>query len=244
MAAAAPEGAQEAPAEQQTAPPMLTEAKPQIPPADRQAPAISAPAIPAPAIPAPIYRAASSDRSATAPPSRRPLRFASASFAVVSATVNLRGRPATDSEVITTIRAGSTVRVADCSSAWCVVAWDKYSGYAVARNLNLGASGQARAYPAQPRYRDDYELEPPVLAYGQGPPGYYAPPAVVYGHAYYPAYYYVPRVYYGSGWTSPATTNFEAQREDNQEARSENAFARFFNRFKRLLPGHAPEEPQ
>jgi hypothetical protein len=157
---------------------------------------------------------------------------------VVSATVNLRGLPRTDSEVITTIRAGSTVRVADCSGEWCVVAWDKYSGYAVARNLSLGASRQARAYPAQPRYPDDYEIEPPVLmVYGHGPPGYYAPPAVVYGRAYY----YGPRVYYGPGWTSPAIPNFEAQRKDNRDGRNENAFTHFFNT---LLPSHDSEKPR
>jgi hypothetical protein len=122
-----------------------------------------------------------------------------------------------------------------------VVAWDKYGGYAYARNLSFGPSRQARAYPAQPRYPDDYELEPPMLAaYGHGPPGYYAPPAVVYGRAYYPAYYYGPRIYNGPGWTSPAIPNSEGQREDNRDGRDENAFTRFF---KRLLPGNDTEKP-
>jgi uncharacterized protein YraI len=176
-------------AEQQTSPQTGTEVKPsEGSPTYGQAPPTSAPTTPAPNTSVPTYQAPS-DRTAAAPP-RRPARPGSA---VVSAKVNLRSGPGTDSEVLTTIPAGSSVRVANCSGEWCTVTWNGQSGYAIARNLNLGASRQARAYPPQPGYPDGYEGAPPVV-YGE--PGYYGPPAVVYG----PAYYYGPRIYYGPGW--------------------------------------------
>jgi uncharacterized protein YraI len=109
---------------------------------------------------------------------------------VVSAKVNLRSGPGTDSDVIATIPAGSTVSVAECDGEWCEVGWNGHSGYAITRNLNFGASRQARRYRPQAGYPDDYNL-PGVYV-----PGYYPPPGVVYG----PAYYYGPRVYYGFGW--------------------------------------------
>jgi len=118
----------------------------------------------------------------------------------VSAKVNLRSGPGTDSQIVTTIPTGSTVRVTGCEGEWCSVTWNGQSGYAIARNLDLGASRQARAYPApqpgqpDPGYSDDYNL--PGYGPGYYGPGYYGPP-VVYG----PAYYYGPRVYYyGRPW--------------------------------------------
>jgi hypothetical protein len=114
-----------------------------------------------------------------------------AGSAVVSAKVNLRSGPGTESEVLATIPAGSAGRVGQCEGEWCAVTWNGQSGYAIARNLNLGGSRQAGGYPGQPGqpgYPDEYG--PPGYA-----PGYYGPP-VVYG----PAYYYGPRVYYGPGW--------------------------------------------
>lgn len=124
------------------------------------------------------------------PPPRRSARPHSPSSTLVSAKVNLRSGPGTDSDIVTTIPAGSTVRVSGCDNEWCAVTWNGESGYAIARNLDLGVSRQARAYPApQPGlgYPDD------LPGYG---PGYYGPP-VVYG----PAYYYGPRVYYyGRPW--------------------------------------------
>lgn len=140
------------------------------------------------------------------PPPRRIARPRSAGSAFVSAKVNLRSGPGTDSEVITTIPAGSTVHVAGCDGEWCSVSWNGQNGYAIARNLDLGGSRQAgayppprpgqpaRAYPPQPGqpgpgYQDDYDLP----GYG---PGYYGP-QVAYG----PAYYYGRRVhYYGRPW--------------------------------------------
>jgi hypothetical protein len=156
---------------------------PQGPAPDVQTPVGSAPISQAP-----------SPRADTIPPSRRlpqsaPARPGAGKSAVVTAKVNLRGGPGTDSEIITTIPAGSAVRVADCSE-WCAVTWNGRSGYVIARNLGPGAVRHAGAYPGQPGY-EDYELEPPVV---YGAPGYYGPPAVVYGPAYYG-----PRVY-GPGW--------------------------------------------
>jgi uncharacterized protein YraI len=122
-----------------------------------------------------------------------PVRAGRARSAAVTATVNLRSGPGTDSEIITTIPAGSTVRITSCSGEWCEVTWNGRSGYAIARNLSAGGPRQARPYGPQPGYAEGYGPEPPVV---YGAPGYYAPPAVVYG----PAYYYGPRVYYGPGW--------------------------------------------
>jgi uncharacterized protein YraI len=179
-------------AEQQTSPQVGTEVKPsERSPTYGQAPATAAPNAPAPNTSVPTYQAPS-DRTAAAPP-RRLARPGPAGSAVVSAKVNLRSGPGTDSEVLTTIPAGSAVRVANCSGEWCAVSWNGQRGYAIARNLNLGAPRQAGAYPPPPGYPNGYEGAPPVV-YGE--PGYYAPPAVVYG----PAYYYGPRVYWGPGW--------------------------------------------
>jgi len=156
---------------------------------------------PAPEAQTPITSAPTSQmpstRAAGAPPSKRPPQVAaarpgSARSAVVITNVNLRSGPGTDAEVVTTIPAGSTVRITDCSGEWCAVTWNGQSGYVIARNLGPGAPRQARAYRAQPEYAEGYDVEPPVI---YGAPGYYAPPAVVYGPAYYG-----PRAYYGAGW--------------------------------------------
>ncbi len=140
------------------------------------------------------------DGPPSSPPPRRIARPRSPGSAVVSAKVNLRTGAGTDFEIVTTIPAGSTVRVTGCDNEWCAVTWNGQSGYAIARNLDLGVSRQARAYPppqpgqpgqagpGYPSYQDDYDLP----GYG---PGYYGP-GVVYG----PAYYYGPRVYYGRPW--------------------------------------------
>ncbi|HMA71514.1 MAG TPA: SH3 domain-containing protein [Xanthobacteraceae bacterium] len=140
--------------------------------------------------------AAGQERTDAAPPdspaTHAPARASRPRSAAVTATVNLRSGPGTDSEIITTIPAGSTVRITNCSGEWCEVTWNEHSGYAIARNLSVGASRQARPY-GPPGYGQGYGPEPPVV---YGAPGYYAPPAVVYG----PAYYYGPRIYYGPGW--------------------------------------------
>ena len=130
--------------------------------------------------------------AAQTPTSQAPVRAARARSAAVTATVNLRSGPGTDQEIITTIPAGSTVRVTSCSGEWCELTWNGRSGYAIARNLSIGAPRQARPYGPQPGYAGGYESGPPVV---YGAPGYYAPPAVVYGPTYYR-----PGVYYGPGW--------------------------------------------
>jgi len=106
--------------------------------------------------------------------------------AVVSTNVNLRGGLGTDSEILATIPAGSTVSVGKCEGEWCAVTWNGQNGYAIARNLDLGGSRQAGVYPRQPRYRP--------RGYAPGPGYYYGPP-VVYGPGYYG-----PGAYYGRGW--------------------------------------------
>jgi Bacterial SH3 domain len=130
------------------------------------------------------------------PPQAAPVRPGSARSALVTANVNLRSGPGTDSEIITTIPGGSTVRITSCSGEWCAVTWNGRSGYAIARNLDTGGPRQVRQYRAQPGYAEgrDYEPGPPVV---YGAPGYYPPPPVVYGPGYYgPGYYYGP----GPGW--------------------------------------------
>jgi uncharacterized protein YraI len=111
--------------------------------------------------------------------------------AIVTANVNLRGGPGTDAEVITTIPAGSRVRVTDCSGEWCMVTWNGRSGFAIARNLDIGGARQARSFRAPPGYPGGppavYEAGPPVI---YGAPAYYPPPVVVYGRGYYGPRYY------------------------------------------------------
>jgi uncharacterized protein YraI len=129
-------------------------------------------------------------------PQAAPIRPGSAKSALVTANVNLRSGPGTDSEIITTIPGGSTVRITNCSSEWCAVTWNGHSGYAIARNLDTGRPRQVRQYRAQPGYPEepDDESGPPVV-YEE--PEYYPPPPVVYGPRYYgPGYYYGP----GWGW--------------------------------------------
>jgi hypothetical protein len=130
---------------------------------------------------------------AAPPPPQHVTRSHPPGTAVTAARVNLRRGPGTDSELVTTIPAGAMVRVGECDGEWCAVTWNGQSGFAIARNLNLGPSRQAGGYspPGQPGY--------PPGAYGPGVyappgPGYYRPPMV-----YRPAYYYGPRVYYYGG---------------------------------------------
>jgi uncharacterized protein YraI len=95
-----------------------------------------------------------------------------AGSAVVSANVNLRSGPGTDSEILATIPAGSTVRIGKCQGDWCAVTWNEQNGYAIARNLDLAESRQAGVYPRQLRYR--------LPGYARRSGYYYGPP-VVYG---------------------------------------------------------------
>jgi uncharacterized protein YraI len=76
--------------------------------------------------------------------------------AAVTANVNLRSGPGTDSEIITTIPAGSTVRLASCSAEWCEVTWNGRGGYAIARSLSGGSPRHARTYGPRPDYTRGY----------------------------------------------------------------------------------------
>jgi len=152
---------------------------------------------PAPATRATTAQAPTAEAPAAEPPPppRRqaaPVRSGPGRPAAVTAIVNLRSGPGTDSDVITTIPAGSRVRITGCDGEWCSVTWNGNSGYAIARNLGAAAPRQAGAYRGPPGYAEEYEAGPPVV---YGAPGYYPPPAVVYGPAYYG-----PRYYYGWGW--------------------------------------------
>jgi len=175
---AAPVRAQQAPppAGQEAAP----DAKPPGDPATTRATTAQAPTAEAPATPPPPRSQAGAVRSG---PGRA---------AAVTATVNLRSGPGTDSDVITTIPAGSRVRITGCDGEWCSVTWNGNSGYAIARNLGAAAPRQAGTYRGPPGYAEEYEAGPPAV---YGAPGYYPPPAVVYGPAYYG-----PGYYYGRGW--------------------------------------------
>jgi hypothetical protein len=114
-----------------------------------------------------------------APPTPAPVRSGRARSAAVISSVNLRSGPGTDQEIIATIPAGSRVRVDGCSGEWCEVTWNGQSGYAIARNLSIGAPRQARSYGPQPGYPGGYG-PPPGNAGGYGPPpgsaGGYGPP--------------------------------------------------------------------
>ena len=138
-------------------------------------------------------------QSPTGPrPQAASVRPGFARSALVTANVNLRSAPGTDSEIITTIPGGSTVQITNCSSEWCAVTWNGHSGYAIARNLDTGRPRQARQYRTQPRYAEDLDDDPgPPVVYEE--PEYYPPPPppIVYGPRFYgPGYYYGP----GWGW--------------------------------------------
>jgi len=97
-------------------------------------------------------------------------RDGTARFALVTANVNLRSRPGTDAEILATIPAGSRVEITDCSE-WCMVMWNGQSGFAIARNLDIGGTRQGQVHRTAPRYAGTppgpYDGEPPVV---YGPP--------------------------------------------------------------------------
>jgi hypothetical protein len=85
---------------------------------------------------------------------------------------------------------------------WCDVTWNGRNGYAIARNLRVGAPQQARpcgqlGYTeshgprSQPGYSGSYVAEPPVV-YRE--PGYYLPAEPCEPTDYR------PQVYYGPDW--------------------------------------------
>jgi Bacterial SH3 domain len=109
------------------------------------------------------------------PPARH-FGYRTGSSAIVLAKVNLRSGPGTESEILASIPTGSTIDVGQCEGEWCAVTWNGRSGYAIARNLDLGGSHQASSYPppAQPGgYPEGHDY----------PPGAYSPPAQSGGYA-------------------------------------------------------------
>ena len=104
-----------------------------------------------------------------APTTQAPVRSGRARSAAVIANVNLRSGPGTDQEIIATIPAGSRVRVDGCTGEWCEVTFNGQSGYAVARNLSIGAPRQARPYGPQPGYAGGYGPQPGSGGYGPQP---------------------------------------------------------------------------
>ncbi|MGA2129405.1 MAG: SH3 domain-containing protein [Xanthobacteraceae bacterium] len=121
---------------------------------------------------------------------------ASAKPATVSAEVNLRKGPGTDTDVITLIPKGSTVEVEKCTNGWCHVTFEGQDGYAIAPNLGLGAPR-----PVHRPYGGDVVYGPgprpgPGPAYVVGPPGYYYGPGPYY---YGPG----PGPYYWGPWGRP-----------------------------------------
>jgi uncharacterized protein YgiM (DUF1202 family) len=164
----------------------------QEPPLDEQSPSGPPPNGQAPGGPPP-----SNQQEVGPPPNGQPpaaqLRPGSARTALVTADVNLRSGPGTNTPIVATIPGGSTVRITSCNGEWCAVSWNGRNGFAIARNLDTGGPRQARRSPVQPGYAEgpDDGYGPPVVYEG---PGYYPPPAVVYGPGYYgPGYY-------GPGW--------------------------------------------
>lgn len=64
----------------------------------------------------------------------------------------LRAAPSANTELLLTMPAGSKVQVGRCSSGWCKVNWNSYSGYAKASGLAIQAERKrvARGYTVQP----------------------------------------------------------------------------------------------
>jgi Bacterial SH3 domain len=65
---------------------------------------------------------------------------ASAAQGTTTAALALRAAPASNTELLLTIPAGSAVTVGRCSGAWCRVTWNSYSGYAVRRGLTIAVA--------------------------------------------------------------------------------------------------------
>ena len=113
---------------------------------------------------------------------------AAAKSATVSAEVNLRKGAGTDTDVLTLVPKGSKVEVGKCTNGWCEVTFDGQVGYAIAKNLGLGA-------PRPVRRLVGTEYEP---AYGPGRVYMVGPPPPYYDDYYGP--YWGPRWGWRGGW--------------------------------------------
>ena len=162
-------------------------AQPPTPSAPQTVPSPPRKPVPVPLAKGPAARQATGSIARQAAPIKR----SPARLALAVSDVNLRSAPGTNSQIVTTIPGGSTVRISGCTGEWCAVSWHGRSGFAVARAFDSGNARQARYGRARP-YDDEedvVEAGPPVV--------YEEPPAVVYG----PRYYYAgPRYYYGWRW--------------------------------------------
>jgi hypothetical protein len=54
--------------------------------------------------------------------------------------VTLRNAPSRESDIVTRIPQGSTVRLSKCSHGWCEVSWNAKQGYAFAKNFVVGGT--------------------------------------------------------------------------------------------------------
>jgi hypothetical protein len=127
---------------------------------------------------------------------------AAAKSATVTAEVNLRKGPGTDTEVLTLIPKGSTVEVDKCEKGWCQVKFNDLDGYSIAQNLGLGGPRPVRRPVGPPGYGppgygpEGYGPQPgygPQVVYGPGPAYVVGPPPPAY-------YYYGPGPYWGPYW--------------------------------------------
>lgn len=118
---------------------------------------------------------------------------ASAKPAKVSADVNLRKAPNTDSEILTLIPKGTKVDVGKCTNGWCQVSWNGQEGFAIAKNLGMARVRRPRGPGPGGEYEEDYGPPGPYGPGPYGPPGYYGDP-------YYPGPYWGPRYGWGPGW--------------------------------------------
>jgi len=123
---------------------------------------------------------------------------ASAKTETVTAEVNLRKGPGTDTDVITLIPKGSTVEVTGCTNGWCQIKFNDQEGYAVAQNL--GGPRPVRRRLAVPD-RNNEMLYGRGPAYVGAPVYYYGPGPYYYGPGPYP--YWGPRWGWARGWGWP-----------------------------------------
>ena len=61
-----------------------------------------------------------------------------------STELPLRAAPASNTELLLTMPAGSTVTVGNCSGGWCRVTWNSYTGYTLKSGLLITAATRTR----------------------------------------------------------------------------------------------------
>lgn len=83
--------------------------------------------------------------------------------ALVTVQMKLHKAPATQSEIVATVPAGSKVNASGCSNGWCWIKWNGQQGYALAKNLRT--QGMRSGPPGENR---DEEAEGPADAAAGG----------------------------------------------------------------------------